>query len=378
MPPSVSAEAASLIDHLLPHDATEAQVSATLKKLVRGGAARRSAYLNRLNGAAEERLQSAASFQELAEFAAAHAATLFHGWAGITFIGENESVFRAEHPSRRAPILSSIPNGFLADAPAFCVRVNDRFLAEVTDDENERRAIVQLRPVSGASLPIVSWNHRLGVLVALSQGRVADSSAFAALEYFTRVLARSYHDIELQRSLVPEFTREGLWERWRAGGLTVAIYRSWDCVTPCRYRCVSAQRGMLTLGIAESDPNVDRFLRGAAELEARELPRALSACIAGPNRFAAVVDAASESMAYASRDFLPPLLAGAHGPSGAIGRSREITTGVTSLSPSAQTVVCDRRLWQWFGDRRPLTEDLQRLLERRTPPGLASVVTLRS
>jgi hypothetical protein len=378
MPSGVSAEAASLIDHLLPHDATGAQIFATLKKVVRGGATRRSAYLDRLNFAAQERLQDVTSLQQLAELAADHAATLIHGWSALALVGENGSVCRAEHPTSATPLLSSIPNGFLAEAPVFCTRIDERFLAEVTDDASERHAIAQLRPVSGASLPIVLGRRRLGVLVALSQERGADANAFDALERFTARIARSFHDVELRRAFIPEFSREGCWERWRGAALNVAIYRSPDCTTPYVYRSVTARRGVLTLGIAHDDSAIDRFLHDAAELRAPELRPALSACIAGPNRFAAVVDAATGSMAYASRDFLPPLVAGAHGPSGAIGRSRQITTGIAALSPSAETVVCDRRLWKWFSDRSSLAGDLHELLEQRSPPGLASVVTLRS
>jgi hypothetical protein len=374
--PASGAQAAVLMDRRLPHDADDAEVFAALKDLVRGLPLRRQVSLERSAAAAHESVLAVQSPQELAEFGAEHAAALIRGWAGIALVSEYGIIYQAERPRARGAILSSIPKSFFADAPLFRVRIDDRFLEEVCDDDGDRRSLLDLGPVSGATLPIAWGERRLGALVALSQTHPADSSAFDALDRFAGVVARRFHELTRRGGAIPEYAHDGLWERWRNGALEVAVYRSPDCVTPCGYSAVSESRGVLTLGIAADDAGARRFLRDAAALAADELPEALLDCITGPDRLAAVVDAASESMSYAARDFPPPLLMGVRGPSGAIGSSHQVTTGVSALSYLDETVVCDPRMWRWFGDERATIRNFTALVGERAPQGLASVVKL--
>ncbi len=366
-----------LADHFLSHDESDAEIFATFKELFRGIEHLRRERSQHSMVIASQHIQELAAPQELADFAVHQAAALMRGWAGIALVGRSGSVYRAEHPQSGVAILSKIPASFLSDAPVFCSRVDHGFLDEICDDLRQRQAFERLEPISGATFPIKWAKDRLGALVAVSQRVPAGPSEFEALCRLASDVARRFDEINSRAAVIPEFRRDGLWERWSDRTLEVAIYRSRDCVLPWRYRWVGETCGVLTLGVADTVQFYGR-LGDPAVLEPRELVQELAACVAGPNRFAAVVDTATASMTYAAQDFSPPMLLGSRGPTGAIGRSEQVTTGIASLGAATDTLICDRQLWQWFGRHPAALDQIPTLLNEQTPPGLGSMVRMGS
>jgi hypothetical protein len=375
--PRLASQAPILADRFLSHDESDERIFATFKELFRGIDQRRRERSQLSTAVASRHIQELVGPQELADFAAYHAAALMRGWAGIALVGRSGTVYRAEHPQSATAILSKIPTSFLGDAPIFCTRVDHRFLDEICDDVHQRQAFERLEPVSGATLPIKLTDDRLGALVAVSQGVSAEPNAFEALCRLGNDVARRFYDMNSRAAMIPEFKREGLWERLSDRSLEVAVYRSRDCALPWRYHSVSETCGVLTLGVTDTT-QLHRSLAEPFVLDPRELAQELAACVSGPNRFAAVVDTATASMIYAARDFSPPMLLGLRGPTGTIGRSEDVSTGVASLSPAAELLICDRRLWRWFGDHHAALHEVSALLNERTPPGLASMVRMGS
>jgi hypothetical protein len=375
--PRLASRVPILADRFLAHDESDAEIFATFKELFRGIEHRRRERSQHSVVIASRHIQELVAPQELADFAVHQAAALMRGWAGVALVGRSGSVYRAEHPQSGVAILSKIPASFLSDAPSFCPRVDHEFLDEICDDLRQRQALERLEPISGATFPIKWADDRLGALVAVSQGTSAEPSEFEALCQLASDVASRFHKMNSRAAAIPEFRRDGLWERWSDRTLELAIYRSRDCALPWRYRWVSETSGVLTLGIADTVQLYSR-LGDPAVLEPRELVQELAACVAGPNRFAAVVDAATASMVYAARDFSPPMLLDSRGPTGAMGRAEHVTTGIASLGAAADTLICDRQLWQWFGRYPAALDQIPALLNERTPPGLGSMVRMGS
>lgn len=374
--PRLASQAPIAADRFICHDDGEAQLFATFKEIFRGIDLRRRERAQRSTAVAAERIAELSRPQELAEFAAYHAADLMRGWAGIALVSGSGTVYRAEHPQGESTILSKIPSSFLSDTPLFSPRVDQRFLDEVCDDEVQRQALQALKPVSAASVPIRWRDERLGALVAVSKNGPAESSAFEALCRLARDIARRFFDMNSGATVIPEFRREGLWERWSDRMLEVAVYRSRDCALPWRYRSVADDRGVLTLGIHAKDELYGRLAQITLPNQG-EIEQELRSCVTESNQFAALVDTELQSMVFAARDFSPPLLLESGGPSASIARSEHVTTGVAMLA-GGETLICDRRLWKWFGDHSVALRELPGLLDERKPPGLASVVRMSS
>ena len=366
----------ALSDCTLPHDAEDLQIFAALKKLVRKIGPTRAADSRRVAASDNQDLHGLDAPEDLARFAAVRAAETVGGWAGVALVSESGTVHLAEYPRRKFPILSRIPPGFLLDRPLFQLHVDGRLIDEVADENGARADLMSLQPVSGAVIPI-EGRRRIGVITAVSMVRAADSEVFEELVQLGRGLGKRYQQIADRRSLIPEFARAGRWERWSAKALDVAVYRSHDCAIPWRYHALSAARGLLTLGDIDG-ARVCRSLADAFEPESADVTPTLARCVAGPQQFAAVLDSEAKSIVYAAHDFSPPLVLGARGPSGVIDAGARVTTGVAALGPTAEAVVCDRRLWQWFGESGTTLRRLPSLLDERTPPGMALLITLGS
>src|SRR5262249_16858739 len=147
------------------------------KDLARDASSLRRAHAQDADVAAKRQAQTSLTPTELARFAARRASEIMHGWACCVLFNEWGAVYRAEDPATSTPVFSTIPKSFLSEA-FFDLRVGDRFLSEVTDNPVERMALMALKPLSGATLPIAFENgEHFGVLIACSRHRWADSAA---------------------------------------------------------------------------------------------------------------------------------------------------------------------------------------------------------
>jgi hypothetical protein len=331
----------------------------------------------RTTPAAHDEINKIVLPDRLAQFAANRAASIITGWAGIVLVSDSGAIYRAEHPDFGGAIISQIPAAFLNDTPRFCTTVDERFLSETFDHVQQQRALMELKPVSAAAVPVTSGHSRLGVLLAVSRGRATQPPAFEAIEELSAAIGHRFAHLTSSQAIIPAFNREGLWERWVDRTLEVAVYRSRDCVLPWRYRPITERRGLLTIGVDDAERRSDLW-DSLSEMEAVDLSEHLIRLIAGPDRFVGVVDAERETMTYAARDFSPPLLVGKRGPSGTIVTTERVTTGTATLTPSSSAVICDRRLWGWFGGAHDALADLPGLLDARRPSGLATLVKLGS
>jgi hypothetical protein len=366
-----------LIDCVLPHETDRESIFEAFKTLTRASLRRRSAQVGEADVLAQGQAAAALTTAELAEFAAAGAASLMGGWACCVLVDEQGTVSRAERPAWPGRILSSIPKGFLSDTPSFEVRVGDRFLSEVTDEPLEREALRYLSPVSGASIPIVLQSGaRYGVLVCCSLRGWADSATFEAVDRLARAVAARAAELAPQRVDIPEFAQERNWERLRDRVFKLDVYRSSGCTIPWRYRALDNGTALFTLGLAD---DTLLFARLREEAMAAERAVALRAAIATLDRpaFAAAIDFSEQLIDYVAQGFSPPMLLDQRRPGTSIATTGSITSGTATLTCSSGAVVCDAVLWGWLNESRA-TEGLRSRLDRENPSGLASIVMLGS
>jgi len=270
----------------------------------------------------------------------------------------------------------AIPKSFLSDRPIFDANGGDAFLTEVTDDPREQTALLALHPRSGATLPIISRDGmRRGVIVACSREGKADSASFDALDRFAQIVAQRCYELESDTRALPVYAQDGLWKRFSDRALDLAVYRSNDCPTPWRYRMLGSGRGVLVLGLHDDAPLLRRL--GQADcVSAQTVADTLWECRVGDPCFVAAIDFDAQSVSYAGRGFSPPIPLSASGPSGAVGTSRTLTAGVSTLAPSQRALICDDGLCRWLHDRQPSVGNLAMVLQDEQPPGLASIVTM--
>lgn len=367
--------AAPVIDCIVPHDATQEIVFDAFKRLASEAYGSRRALAD--DADAETKLHVAQSLtpRELVEFAVTRAAEAMHGWAYCMVVNDYGIAYSAEFPLSAQPVFSTIPKSFLNDVPIFDLRVGERFLKELTDEPFEHMRFMALRPLSGASIPIVSRDglHQ-GVLVACSRHRWASSASFAELDRLARIVAARFADLQPNRLTIPEFRQARLWERLRDRGLGLDVYRSASCTMPWRYRAMSNTSGLFTLGLRDDSALYDRL---SALDSTSDSAVAQSLVAVAPERvsFAAAIDFAQQSMNYASVGFPPPVALNRRGPAGSVRSAGGVTAGVASLTSADGTVVCDSDLWRWLNRQRG-SNPLRTLLDEEAPPGLASIVTL--
>ncbi|MBV8067994.1 MAG: GAF domain-containing protein [Candidatus Eremiobacteraeota bacterium] len=375
--PLAAQGAAPVVDRTLPHETSGEALFLAFKEVARESAVHRRARIADADASAKRLAATSLTLQELATFLAERAADIMHGWAHCALLNEYGAVSRAESPSLPRPVFSAIPKSFLSEAPFFELHVGERFLAELTDEPFERMAFEALKPLSGASFPIVvADGERRGVLVTCSRRRWADSTAFEALDRLARMAAGRLAELQPSRRTIPEFRQERLWERLRDRALGVDIYRSADCVTPWRYRALTATSGLLTLGLAD-DTGLHLQLAGSSATGEGVVARTLVRAAGHRPSFAATIDFSMQAMSYASIGFSPPVTLSRSGPTGSISSSGNVTAGVATLASAEGAVVCDAGLWRWLSGRGA-GYNLRALLDEETPVGLASIVTLGS
>jgi hypothetical protein len=369
-----NAQSLPIIDRLLPHHAASDEIFRAFKRLVTEASNSRRLHADELDAAAADEARAMLTPQELVDFGAYRAAELMQGWACVILENQYGAVYRAEHAHWGArQILRTVPRSFLNDTPIFCVRVDDAFIDEITDLPDEAAALIELEPLSGASIPLALGGSRRGVLVACSQRRWADSRMFDALNRLADAIARRFATLQPHRGFIPEFRQERMWERLRDRAFGVDIYRSSDCVTPWRYRMLDDSNGLLTLGLEDDTPLV-ACARDAGRWSDNALAEALEAF--STPCFAAKIDFSLPAMNYATLGFSPPVVLSSKSPTGSIGMSGRMMLGMARLSPPSRALICDSSLWRWYSGLEKRRETLPELLDRESPPGLASIVTM--
>jgi hypothetical protein len=368
--------AVPVIDCVLAHDEDRETIFKTFKNLALDASAVRQAQAIDADAAATRQAKASLSLSELAGFAAERAADLMHGWACCVLFNEWGAIFRSEHPALARPVLTGVPKSFLSEA-FYDLRAGDDFLREITEQPDERMALLALKPLSAATLPIVFDNgERCGVLVACSRHHWADSAAFEALKRLARVIAARVRAIAPGHHRIPEFTHDRRWERLRDRAFAIDVYRSADCSIPWRYRPLSDTSAILTIGV--NDEAERRIAQSELpkdwDGETTQLAASLND---GVPSFAAAIDFTGQSMAYATRGFTPPTPLRVSGPTGALRNAHGITTGRAALRSDTEAAIFDAALWSWLRLRNS-GRQLRPLIDEAMPPGFASIVTLGS
>jgi hypothetical protein len=365
-----------LIDRLLPHETDGESVFKLLKELARASSVLRRTKADEADAIAHRQASTSLSFDELAYFTAHRAAELMQGWAYCALVDDYGVVSRAESPPSAPLVLSRIPKAFLSDTPIFDLRVTARFLAEITDDSSEQIAMMSLHPLSGAAVPIVSTaGVRLGVLVTCSREGWADSDRFESVDRLCRVVAARCDELQPDAH-IPEFRQEPFWNRLRDRSFGLDVYRSRGCLIPWRYRVLDEKSALLTLGLSD-DGVLYRRLTSGILLSKPEVIRSISEVAMDGPSFAAAIDFSTKSMSYVTQGFSPPIPLDQHRPTTSIGTSGAMTSGCAMLAASGGALVCDNDLWRWLSQHRGI-EKVRLLLDRETPKGLATIVTLGS
>jgi hypothetical protein len=365
---------ARLIDRVLSRDAGADTIFRAIKELALQSNALRRTFAAESDAGAARTAFATLSPQELADYAAERASQIMHGWAACILVNEYGAVFRAEFPNKGRPIFQSIPKTFVAGESVFESNVGDDFFEVVSDNFLEQQALMDLRPTSAAAIPLTVDGQTYGAIVACSQERRADSHFFESLHRFGTLVAARFQKLQPTRFALPELQKDRLWDRLRDRMLHLDVYRSQGCTIPWRYRIFKDAWGLLTLGIDDDAPIV-------SELETKSnkftvpAPPSLRNFTARESCFAATIDFSTRSMRYASRGFSPPLAFERSGPNAVSRKVRGEESGVATLAGDG-AVICDQRLWNWLRARGSSVESLTAVLDRETPVGLASLVTL--
>jgi hypothetical protein len=237
-------------------------------------------------------------------------------------------------------------------------------------------ALMSLKPLSGASVPIVAHGgERCGVLVACALHRSSDSATFESLERLARIIAERYEALGPARVVIPEFRQEPYWERLRDRPFGIDVYRSTDCRIPWHYRPVTETSRLLTFGVKVSE-KLAPWLAGRRGPELSDAVHELVTARSNAPSFAAAIDLSSESMTYAACGFTPPISFVARGPMGSFRTTADdVTMGTATLRSPGEAAIFDSQLWRWVSARNDAAQ-IRTLLEKETPSGLASLVTL--
>jgi hypothetical protein len=145
---------------------------------------------------------------------------------------------------------------------------------------------------------------------------------------------------------------------------------------PWRYRVLDEKSALLTLGLSD-DGVLYRRLTSGILLSKPEVIRSISEVAMDGPSFAAAIDFSTKSMSYVTQGFSPPIPLDQHRPTTSIGTSGAMTSGCAMLAASGGALVCDNDLWRWLSQHRGI-EKVRLLLDRETPKGLATIVTLGS
>jgi hypothetical protein len=367
---------AGLVDRVLPHDSEPQAIFRAIKELALESGTLRQLLAAESGNVAQVEASRALSPQELAAFAARSVSNIVGGWAYCVLLNEYGAVYRAQSPGEPDIPMHSIPKAYLSGGSRlFHDASGDEFLNYVTDDQFERRALLNMRPTSAATIALVSEDRRhCGVIVACSLERRIDSHIFETLDRFGRVAGTRFGRLQPSLQRFVELRKDRAWERLHDHMLHVDVYRSSGCTVPWRYRTFEDAWGLLTLGLEDDTELIERLQQSARGSAVPAVPHVEDLVRDAPC-FAATIDFCSQTMHYSSRGFSPPLFFEGIGPRATSRRSRSTVTGVAALDCN-EAVICDGALWSWLRERTGRFERLAHVLDSEQPAGFASVITL--
>lgn len=367
-------ERQALVDRLIAHDASEAEMFAALKRFTRRVPELRKTRLREMTMGFEMALRDARTPSELSALGARHAAGVMHGWASLHLVSDDGATYASEHPRQQKPILTALPKAFLSDAPIFQLRADERFYHEVSDDRRVVGALERLRPISAASIPLRFGERHFGTLVSVSREVAADSTTFEALDGFSKLVTRRFGDFAQAASFGPTVERSGVWECVRHGALEFAAYRSRSSAVAWDYRTIRPDLGVLVIGEDVDFAAMDGFAPKAHALE-EQLWRLVDGRDGDERIFIAACNPVESTMSYAANGFPAPLLFDVAGPAGTLSVRGSVIRGTVAIVPPAGLLVWDTPLQRWLVRESVEVQSVTETLEDLRPPGLAIVVT---
>ncbi len=303
-----------LVDARVSPTASDDQIFAALKSIVRELPQRRRDYLEALVGRLTPVLLSATSFRQLASVIAQCLVPHFADWAAVHLFDSTGELYRAEFPDSDEPIMQQVPMTFINGYAVMKSRVDQEFFAELCDEPLVWEALAALQARSGAAIPLLHSGTLVGSIVALSTERDLDEADFEGLASFAEAASDAFASLQTRALRIGTF--DAAWTRISVGLYHVDIYR------PQRARDISVR---------------------VSPLEGCRLRFELIKADQG--RLSATLDAKRHRLAYETVHFPVPFHVPAKGPVTLAQRDvPESSTGVIVLEEPSLTLVHDAAL----------------------------------
>ena len=310
-----------LSDAVLTPDATDRDIFAEIKRVLRAAPEYRERQLNLELAQVREALSGARGFRDIVEFAADEIAMVINGFAAVHVIDPRGRTFSAERGAYGAHIFTHIPEALLHEGPSFAHPVTAKFIETLTVHEDVAQAFSELGAISAASVPLI-WNEEhFGTVLAATLEHVAEPVEWQLVVAFAKEIARSCVRVaERQPKSRPELTRIGAWKEVHDDPFTV-LFCDGEAGRLC-WRFIRLDDDSLLVRLCERTEDADHtdrqlMLRAHTSHSLHDLLRAAISRGNGPS-LAGMLSAGESFFAYLTHDVPTPLLLGANGPAGFI------------------------------------------------------------
>jgi hypothetical protein len=307
----IDEETEVLVDAHVEPEASDDELFAAIKSMVRELPRKRRDYLEALVARLSPILLSATSYGQLSMMIARCLVPHFADWAAVHLFDSSGELYRAEFPQRDEPIMREVPLTFLSGYAVMKARVDEQFFAELCEERSVYENLAALQPRSGAAIPLVHGGTLIGSLVALSIHRDLDEADFEGLALFAEAASESFVSLQLRADQTARADES--WTRVSMGQYHVDLYRPPDDrqvtfrITPLGGRCIRVE-----------------------------------ATSSGGGHFVATLDVNGDRLAYETWHFPAPFHVPASGPVSLTEReAREHATGLITFDAPAVALISD-------------------------------------
>jgi|GEM_PF-4338913 len=213
-----------LVDACISNYASDNEVFAAIKNLVRELPARRREQLEVAVSRLTAGLSTASSYEQLARAITHGIVALFGEWAVVHLFDASGDVHHAEFPMNDSPLMPEVPMTFISGYAVMKTRVDEDFFAEVCGDSETREALARLQPRSGAAIPLSNNGEIIGTFVVLSTERDLDLPDFEALSQYAQNASQALAAL-LERRKQAELHEEA-WTHVSVGPYDLHVFHS--------------------------------------------------------------------------------------------------------------------------------------------------------
>jgi hypothetical protein len=338
-------EVRALVDDCIATNAADGELVKALKGSAQLIPRTRSRALHARVRRIDENLRSCKNYDELAR-ACANAAVVLGGDAVSVMLADEMGFIHSAHIAQRGDVFEDRwPTPFVTGEAVMHTHAGERFFEDVFDDAVYARRVRELRPISGAAIPISDGAEIIGTLLAFSTGRAMFAPEFDALSEMAERTGRAF------AALRSTSNANGAWQRIALRDAFVDVYRGSRAHALIR---VDAQDGAVGIVALEAQGEAavtfaDWLLRQVLDKASHDEPAAelydlLRQAHDGMGGMLLAVLGADDRLTYACSGLPPPIHVPLSGPVPAIAPARMGKAGTLVPEQRSLTLICSNEL----------------------------------